>query len=560
MQFCNTQMLDNWGKNSNFASMNHTLEYYISKDESFRQILLCQDGGIMKYWAEHPDSDFDTDLFDGYEEQIVVLFRQTNKQNRAFRSLPADKLKEKSLDWYHQSKGSELKFFVAMKPALNAVNAEFSEQVFNYIENYMFDAYRERCRCKYPEGMPPQVFYNKVLENYGPFGLSLDCLESVLQEARGKVVHLTPKHVLLTHIVHSGESPEWKEVDSLQKEFDLKKFKEAYADGGYKKLRQAVKELISNCTQNLTDEETRLKCREIAKDEMRKVNPFTRWVNNESYPMEETKNGELVPLITSEERHWLRNIEYENSPGETGVRRLTTMDRYFCHFISVLDSIASIWAAQLLIRGIDLREIEKETGIVLSRQPDFFYYVDKFPDDRRGDCFVYDWAEAKRLLGIIKRKSPIRIKNITWDDEKECFKAAVLRVMEKKKNDGEYLFKKPTQWKAVYRFAIDRSIMYELNDPNIPEDTSAPQYAFFEKFAHELRLDDVAQIRIPFTKRAIDDINKENFARYNASRPWSKDGINDVRSYQIYNDLDDVYQFLEEEYDNRIRQAERSID
>ena len=51
--------------------MKQTLPEIIRKNENFRQFLLAQEGGIMKFWAEHPDRDFDTNLFDDYEKQLV---------------------------------------------------------------------------------------------------------------------------------------------------------------------------------------------------------------------------------------------------------------------------------------------------------------------------------------------------------------------------------------------------------------------------------------------------------------------------------------------------------
>ena len=538
--------------------MKMKLENYIREDKEFRQVLLNQKAGILKYWAEHPDSDFDTDLFDSYENEIVKTYLQSNNQNRTIRSLPVDKIKEKSLDWYHQSKGSELRFLVAMKSELIARSEELYEQVFNYIDIYMTDAYKESRRRKYSEGIPPQDFYKEVIEKYGPFGLSLDCIEKVLQEYRGKAVHITVKHFFLANIVHSGESPEWEEVNNLQIDFDIRMFIDSYhADGGYRKLRQAVKEMINNSTKNLTEEESRTVCRNMAKDEIWKVNQFTRWVNNETYPMKETEEGKLIPLISPEERHWLHNIMYENSPAATGAQRLTTMDRYFCSFISILENIGKIWAAQLLVHGIDMKELEKETGVILSRNPAFLYYVDGFVDDQRGDCCVYDYAEAKNLLAKVRRT--ICLKDITWEEEKQCFKSAVLHVMEKKKHDGEYLFEKPTQWKAVYRFAVDIGIMYDVEDPKEPKDKSTPQYAVFEKLAKELQLDVNPPCRMPFTKNAINDITKEYYIRYNTPYPWSYEGITDARSLQLFTELDDVYQALQEKYNKLLSQVERGF-
>ena len=70
--------------------------------------------------------------------------------------------------------------------------------------------------------------------------------------------------------------------------------------------------------------------------------------------------------------------------------------------------------------------------------------------------------------------------------------------MEKKKHDGEYLFEKPTQWKAVYRFAVDIGIMYDVEAPKEPKEKSTPQYAVFEKLAKELQLDVNPPCRMPW--------------------------------------------------------------
>jgi hypothetical protein len=152
------------------------------------------------------------------------------------------------------------------------------------------------------------------------------------------------------------------------------------------------------------------------------------------------------------------------------------------------------------------------------------------------------------------------VREITWEERKQCFKTAVLIVMEKKKADGNYLFENNSQWMAVYRFAIDLGIMYKADDPRKPKDTSTPQYAAFAKFAKELQLDENPPTRLPFTKNAIDSINsKPNYARFNTSHPWSHEGITDPRSLVLFIELDNVYLALEEEYDNLISQIERGV-
>lgn len=148
---------------------------------------------------------------------------------------------------------------------------------------------------------------------------------------------------------------------------------------------------------------------------------------------------------------------------------------------------------------------------------------------------------------------------ITWEERKQCFKNAVLHVMKREKKEGGYLFKKNTQWKAVYRFSIDKIIMYDLKNQNASTDSNKP-YAFFANLAHELQLDDNSSIRIPFMKVYIEEMNKENYTRYNKRYPWSKDGINHASSFVLYTELEDVYIALKEEYNNLVSQAQKASD
>ena len=173
----------------------------------------------------------------------------------------------------------------------------------------------------------------------------------------------------------------------------------------------------------------------------------------------------------------------------------------------------------------------------------------------KGRCYLKQLEE-----GSVAEGTKPTVREITWEDEKHCFKSAVLHVMEQKRADGGYLFEKNTQWMAVYRFAIDIAIMYEMNDPMEPEDSSTPQYKIFDDFAHELQLDVNPPTRLPFSKNTINSINSnKSYVRYNTRYPWSKDGITDPRSFAFYTELEDVYLALEEEYNNFVSQAERAI-
>lgn len=208
------------------------------------------------------------------------------------------------------------------------------------------------------------------------------------------------------------------------------------------------------------------------------------------------------------------------------------------------------WTIKLLDKGrYYLKQLEEGIGV-----------VESMPLVETAPVVTPQQPPKDNTEGNPPQTQNCSVREITWAERKQCFKTAVLVVMEKKKADGNYLFQKNAQWKAVYRFAIDKSIMYELDDSKEPKDSSTPQYALFEDFAHELHLDENPPTRLPFTKNAIDNISKDNFVRYNAPYPWSYEGITDPRSLELYVNMDDVYSALVEEYDNCIRQAEKSAD
>ena len=542
--------------------MNKTLVNYIREDEKFRQVLSKQDGGIMKFWAEHPDTDGLEALRKVYRDLCVYDFREANKW-----SMSEVFLKEEALAEGHIKK--ELVCFEALKAALSDF-PEVAEQTLSFIEDYLEYAFREMHRSRHPDGIPPMELYHQVTSAYDiVFGLAGRCLWLVLKEYR-------------------GTANAKKTAYDLWEEFEISQYARLYYSSS-KKLRQAIKEMIDKNTQGKSPEESRRICRELAIDTMKSLERFVKRVNGDydrvyCY-MDSKKQGRVVWStnelakhlnrdersikrdnieITAKEMAWLRvGMMYSDTSHETPNRKeLTPLQESFSRYYDLLTEIGHFWAAQLLRHGIDMQELEKEKNIILIHQYyrlGLLYYVDRLPFDQRGDCCVYDYAEAKNLLANVKHKAP-HIKELTWEEDKQCFKSAVLHVMEKKKHDGEYLFEKPTQWKAVYRFAVDIGIMYDVEAPKEPKEKSIHQYAVFEKLAKELQLDVNPPCRMPFTKNAIDNISKDNFVRYNAPYPWSYEGITDPRSLELYVNMDDVYSALVEEYDNCIRQAEKSTD
>ena len=163
-------------------------------------------------------------------------------------------------------------------------------------------------------------------------------------------------------------------------------------------------------------------------------------------------------------------------------------------------------------------------------------------------------------LEFVISKIPIDQLNIiwpNWEETKQCFKAAVLRLMEWKKKKGGYLFEKPTQWKAVYRFAVDNGIMYDDDDPSSPEETDTAQYKIFADFAHELQFDVTPPFRMPFDYSYIENLKKKSYSSYNKDHSfWSKEGLEgNQKGLALYKELDDVYKALEKEFYFCLRQA-----
>ena len=365
--------------------MKQNLEDYIRHDEKFRQTLLNQEGGIMKYWAQHPDAEFDTVLFENYEKQIVDVYLQANKRNRAVALLSERELKLKAREWYHLTE-KELHYIIVLQPVLVKMPKEIREQANSYMGDYLVDAYKDYRRNYYPDGIPPLDYYKEVINEYGIGGLARDCMDFVIRE------HQDPEA--------------WQKARSeysLMREFFVRQFSDAIEEeGDFKKLRQGVKEILAGKN---TDE-----CRSKAIKTMNLVKDFSRMI----YSSSKVIIGDYVV-----DKEWLREL----TGTDAALRLISQKDKIpplhdcFFNYVQTLNDIGRIWAAQLLVRGIDMHELEKETGSVLfpvsepSQWPDgadhgnYRYYVDKNLDDKLDDqCCIYDEKQAKKLLDALRNK------------------------------------------------------------------------------------------------------------------------------------------------------------
>ncbi len=382
------------------------MEDFIKENEDLRKILLAQEGGIMKYWAEHPDVKGRDALFEGYQSQCADKFFEANmwsisEEDARIQALGYDRWKE------------ELTYLKALNPALSDFSADLAEQAKIYVDNYLKRIFIKYHHSLYPDGISPKELYNEVIREFNMnFGVAAKCLRLVLQEYRG---------------IAKTE----KDDKDLFDEFLIGKCAKFYS-GKYKQLRQAVKERIDSNTKNLNEVDSRRICRKLFFDDIWTLKPFARWVNGDydlvkvrqgkggsaSYTIWSTKDLELLGidvsevvkqneiLISKEEMKWLREgiLYYDPSHDSPEREHLTLMQTCFINYYRILTDIGRIWAAQLLVHGIDMRDLEKNSkGCCLNKLPDLLYYVDRFSDDFRDDCCVYSMMDAKELLDKIKK-------------------------------------------------------------------------------------------------------------------------------------------------------------
>ena len=507
--------------------MKQTLPEYIKQNEDLRKVLLSQEGGIMKYLAENVDANGTAELFTDYQNHCVDIFFEKNKWVY-YKVWEGDDIRRAALgEVEHLWK--EVNYYTALKPQLAKMESEVIEKIDWFVDLYLTYAYRLDRKRRFPKGQTDTEVYQEVIGMYDTLGLAYKCMEIILKE-------------------HHAQEEVEKSESELFTEFLIRQYSKQLTLGALSQIRQAVSEMLIGKTPE--------QCRQMAIDMMKEVRGFSQMIYTDEVVNSLRTQNKLMAEQRENDGKWLRNVADRTVLEEFSAKVKThSMRYYFADFVNLLKDVGRIWAAQLLVRGIDMKVLEKGVCCILKPSDEPHYYVDRFYSvDNRGDCCIYSLSEAKKLLARIKDLE------LTWDNEKECFKNAVLKVMELQNKDGDYIFEKPTQWIAVYRFAVDKGIMYDIDDPNAPEDNSDPQYMIFENFAKELQLDVNPPIRLPFKKSAIDSINKKNYVRYNKRYPWSKEGIDNQRSLDLYKELVDVYRALEEVYYKNISQAERSND
>lgn len=369
--------------------MKQTIEDYIRQNENFRQVLLKQDGGIMKYLAEclsnHPDTYADNEFIKKYREQYYDDFLKDNRGNYDVTFLEEDTKKKKAFGYDHLSK--ELSYQIALEPILPLIPEEVAEGINGLICKYMEFAWKENRRLYYPDGTPPDAFYKEVINLYSCGGIASICMDYLLRE------HHRPQ-------IWAKKKNEY----ALYNEFLIRRYSDfIFKDGAYQKLRLAVKEI----TNGITPKE----CHQIAINTMMSVRKFSQML----YSTSEVRIADCTGSYKAD-KEWLRKV------ARWSVLRLNNPKVPFLHscfssFVLMLNEIGRIWAARLLVCGIDMHELEKETGCILfpvsepSEWPDgldhgnYRYYVDKDNYTLDVGYCIGNEKEAIEMLKKIKHRS-----------------------------------------------------------------------------------------------------------------------------------------------------------
>ena len=371
--------------------MKQIIEDYIRENEDFRRALQKQEGGLMKYLAEylpkHPDIYVDKELLEKYRQHYYESFLKDNRGNYEVTFLEENEKKRKAFGYHHLSK--ELSYQIAVEPVLTIIPKEMAESVKKLIYQYMAYAWKENRRLYYPNGTPPDAFYREVINLYHGRGKACLCMDHLLRE------HHHPQ-------IWSKK----KKLDDLYNEFLILQYSDLISEEGcFKKLRQAVKEM--------TEGKTKEECRQIAVNTMMTVKGFSRKI----YSTSETTISDCTGKYKAD-MEWLREVA-KFSILRAISHPVPFLEDCFAVYVLWLNEIGRIWAARLLVNGIDMHELEKETGCILfpvsepTDWPDgrnhgnYRYYVDKDDNMLDNEYCIGDEGKARELLEKImsERKS-----------------------------------------------------------------------------------------------------------------------------------------------------------
>lgn len=358
--------------------MKQALPDYIKQHENLRQILMAQEGGIMKYLVTHMDANGTAKLFSDYQNMCVEKFFEANKWDLNV-VWTGDKMKQAALGFEHLFK--EVQYQRVLIAELADKPAEAYEMIEDFTEQYLTYAYKQDRQRKYPNGMTPAEIYQDIIDQYSINGLVRKCTEIILRE-------------------HNSNEEKEKTATDIWTEFSIRQWANLYNLDMFAKMRQAVA--------NMLEGKTNEQCRRMAIDMMEKVRGFSQMIYTDEIVQNLRKNNYIKDADRRENNgKWLRDVADHAVLQEYSANvKIHSMRYYFADFTTILENIGRIWAAQLLVHGIDMQELEKQVCCILMLSNKSIYYVDKYySNDTPLNYCIANTEQAEELLAKIKNKT-----------------------------------------------------------------------------------------------------------------------------------------------------------
>jgi len=352
------------------CGMEKTIRDYITENENLRQELLAQEGGLMKYFAEHLDANGIKELFKGYQAQCAEQYFESDKWNFNLIS-PMDKQSSFKV-LYHLKE--ELKYQSALTPILTKYPKETEQIIIRFYDSYLDYAYLELRRRKYPQGITDSDIYREVIVAYSQDGLAYKCMEIILREH------------------HEGSEMEKTETD-LWTEFLIRQWSDELSTDIFRRMRRKVAEMLMGKANN--------ECTQMTIDTLEVVRSFSQKIYTDQIvkALRKIEHTQLADQIESDGK-WMREIAIpaffsQRSPFD----KRYSMHHYFANFVFLLKNVERIWGAQLLVRGIDIQKIEEENVCILNDDQSLHRYVDKYYiNDLPGEYCISDYRQAEKKL------------------------------------------------------------------------------------------------------------------------------------------------------------------
>lgn len=358
--------------------MKQLLPDYIKENENLRQILLAQEGGIMKYLAEHLEANGTAELFHDYQDQCTKEFFKKNKWDLRV-VWEGDNMRRAALgEMEHLWK--ELRNQRVLKPSLAEIPTEIIEKISDFTEQYLTYAYKQNRLRRHPNGMTNTEIYQEVIGSFHSLGLAYKCMDLILSEH------------------HSNGDTKKTESDMLT-EFLIRQWSDQLTLGVFGQMRQAVAEMLVGKDND--------QCRQMAIDTMEKLRGFSQMIYTDA-TVQALRDINYMSEANQRESDgvWLRNVAQHAIFEECSNHiRIKSMRYYFANFVHLLTEIGRIWAAQLLIHDIDIQVLEKQVSCILLPNDSPSYYVDKyFSDDLPGRYCISNIKQAEILLKKLGHK------------------------------------------------------------------------------------------------------------------------------------------------------------